>query len=179
MDWQIFWTVLGGAFGGALIGALATILVTRMNHKHASTTWLKEQRLALYAQTCTTNFQFTSYFFDALEALEELEDVEKRGLDIVARDRLNTRMDASISKSRKNLFELREQRTRFKLLGSNEISKAYDAYYESIDAIRKIGGSDEINSHERRQLLECHKAKQQASWTTWESLARSDLGIKD
>jgi len=179
MDWQIFWTVLGGAFGGALIGALATILVTRMNHRHASTTWLKEQRLALYAQTCTTNFQFTSYFFDALEALQELEEAEKRGIDIFTRDRLNTRIDSSVAKSSKSLFELREQRTKFKLLGSSEISAAYDAYYESIDAIKKIAGPDIASSHERRQLLESHKATQEASWTAWESLARSDLGIKD
>lgn len=48
MDWQILWTVFGGALGGALIGALATIFVTRMNHNNEHQKWLREEKLGAY-----------------------------------------------------------------------------------------------------------------------------------
>ena len=179
MDWQIFWSVVGGAFGGALIGALTTILVTRMNHKHSSATWLKEQRRELYNETCKSNFHFSTYFDALVDGLEELDEAEAGRSPETNRDYLSAQTNMYVEKARKHLYDLRQHQIQFRLIGSQKIARDYDAYCESIKRSTADAATLDLPTEQRSAFLKERNTERKAAWDRWQVQARADLEIRD
>lgn len=53
MDWEIFWTVLGGAVGGATISGIVALVVKSLDRKHEQRIWLRNTQHRTYIEVGT------------------------------------------------------------------------------------------------------------------------------
>jgi len=180
MDWQIFWTILGGAFGGALVGSLTSVLVTKLNHQNEQQSWIREQRQKLYLQTASDNHELyltLNRLIDRVRSAHEFRTVPQ---DVpLAAGELEL-LDIEISNSaiavKSHLAQLRSMEFRHRILASKNTNEAFAAYLEAMsENVTTASELLDYNPENEKKLLES-RSHQVRAWKRWEEKARFDLG---
>lgn len=180
MDWQLFWTVLGGAFGGALIGSLTSIVVAKLNHRNDQQSWIREQRRKLYVETASENHELYLVFNRLIDRVRRAHEFRTVPQDVPLAagelELLDLEIGHSAEAARNRLAQLRSLEFKHRILGSKETTGAFAAYLKVMSENVVVASSLVDHSPNNEQELLEASSKQTRMWKQWEEKARSDIG---
>lgn len=182
MDWQIFWTVLGGAFGGALIASLTSIIVTRLNHRNDQESWLRDQRQILYIETSTENHELYLAFnrlIDRVRRAHTFRTVpQDPPLGAGELELLDIEITQAAEATQNRLDQLKLLEFRHRILASAETTQAFAKYLKAMSKNVTTASSTFSDTPNAEEELLRTRSSQVQAWKLWEDTARSDLGVE-